>query len=267
MRRATATFFGVVLSALLVPGCSEERDVERQNDRGSLVAVMDLPEATSDLPTWKVSESPTVVLGDGSNGDPIFHRPGHLRRLEDGSLLVADRGDARILLYSPSGRFIRALGGMGFGPGEFRTISGMIPVASDTVIVFDGGARRLTAMTLDGEVVATHSVETDDGFTHPLAGYGLEGQLRDGELVLIPDAIPVEPGAGSGSFRVEAPALLLDRQGHLLHLLAEIWGMEAFADERGTSLVPMGWRRLAAVHPEGLLSADASSGSIELIDP
>jgi len=265
VRHPRTALCGIVLCTLLGPGCSEEPDVERQDQKGSAVTVLDVPGATPDLPTWKLSEAPTLVLGDGSDGDPTFHRLGHLRRLEDGSLMVADRGDARILLYGPSGRFIRALGGMGFGPGEFRTISGMVPVEDGAVVVFDGGARRLTTMTLDGEVVATHSVATDGDFSHPLAGYGLEGRLHGGDLVLIPDAIPVEPDGGTGSFRVEAPALLLDRQGRSLDSLGDIWGMEAFADERATSLVPMGWRRLATLHPEGLLSADASAGRIELI--
>ena len=186
--------------------------------------------------------------------------------LEDGSIIVADRADALLFLYDSTGRFVRTLGGMGYGPGEFRMISGVAPLGGDTILVFDGTGRRLTTFTLDGDVTGTHTVELPADFEHSLSGYELAGILEGDRAVLVPDAVPGQSRTQADTFRIDIPVLVVSREGELLHRLDGLWGMEAFGDELTTMIAPLGWRRIARVTEEGILSADVEAGVIERYD-
>lgn len=69
------------------------------------------------------------------------------------------RGFGEILVFTPDGRFLRTLGRSGEGPGEFSTSIARIDVwRGNTLIVLDRNLRRLSALTRDGELVATLSL-------------------------------------------------------------------------------------------------------------
>ncbi len=95
--------------------------------------------AGQDLPAWRLG-APSVRL-DG--GDIPFFRVVGAQSLPDGSIAVADAGNARVAVYSPSGQLRRSLGREGDGPGEFRALSHLF-VFGDTIAVYDQVALRFT---------------------------------------------------------------------------------------------------------------------------
>jgi hypothetical protein len=68
--------------------------------------------------------------------------PADLALAEDGSVIVADRKPAAIKVYASDGRFVRAFGTEGSGPGEFR--AAYIAVVGDTLVVQDPRNGRAT---------------------------------------------------------------------------------------------------------------------------
>ena len=185
----------VVLSASVAfTACEEtgegEEDFPGGAEEAPAAAEFSLPTASIDLPFWTLPSTATFELGSGEDGGPVYHRVGQAHTLDDGSVLVADRPDALLFLYNPTGQFVRTLGGMGYGPGEFRMISGVAPLGGDTILVFDGASRRLTTLTLDGDVAGTHTIDLPADFEHSLSGYELAGILEGDRAVLVPDAVP-----------------------------------------------------------------------------
>lgn len=78
-----------------------------------------------------------------------------LARAADGRIVIADPMDARVQIFGADGAFLRALGGPGDGPGEFR-----IPVApridaGGRLHVTDVGRRQIAVFSLDGALLRT----------------------------------------------------------------------------------------------------------------
>src|SRR5690606_27165102 len=90
--------------------------------------------------TWAVCDvSPPVVRmgsADGQ-GDYLFFGVEDGRFLPDGGVAVLNRYSQEVRLYSSEGRFIRALGGRGDGPGELRDPISIDLVGSDSLAVWD----------------------------------------------------------------------------------------------------------------------------------
>lgn len=67
---------------------------------------------------WRLR--PLLVLGDSLDGAPF----GEIRSMDvapDGTILVLDRADGRVTVWSPEGELLRSFGGRGSGPGEVVT--------------------------------------------------------------------------------------------------------------------------------------------------
>jgi hypothetical protein len=72
----------------------------------------------------------------------------------DRRLLVADLR-SRLRLYDEMGRFVRAIGSEGRGPGEFVQIEWIAPYRVDSLVVFDGALRRMTILDESGRFSRT----------------------------------------------------------------------------------------------------------------
>ena len=85
--------------------------------------------------TWSLSEQPLAVIG--ANED----EPGHQLtevvgafRLNDGRIVVGDRGSGEVRIFDEDGRHLRSVGGQGKGPGEFRLLVAVDRMPGDTVV-------------------------------------------------------------------------------------------------------------------------------------
>lgn len=82
-----------------------------------------------------------------------FTTIGSIRELADGRLLVADEQDNRLFVADFSSGSVRPLGTEGDGPGEYRQVGPLMPLAGDSTLMLDLRARRW--LLLAGDSIAT----------------------------------------------------------------------------------------------------------------
>ena len=112
--------------------------------------------------------------------------------LDDGSVAIADginRQEVRI--FSEEGVFLRALGRSGGGPGEFRSIRGLVAVPGE-IVVWDIQTLRLTYFLADGQLENTVTLNVD-GLQQFRPSF--VGVLSDGSAVFS-DSRGVDNGIG-----------------------------------------------------------------------
>lgn len=79
----------------------------------------------------------------------------------DSSMLIFEsqfRGGASLRLYDPGGRFVRAVGRVGRGPGEYERPTAIAVLPDGEFLLMDGLNRRITVYSTIGDYVDTWSV-------------------------------------------------------------------------------------------------------------
>ncbi len=90
---------------------------------------------------WRISASPTLDIGSGTDSQPILGFVVSGARLSDGRVVVAER-PAQLRVFGRDGKERLAIGRQGSGPGEFRMpVLWMRRVRGDTLVVYDGTLR------------------------------------------------------------------------------------------------------------------------------
>lgn len=101
---------------------------------------------------WSIATPPLVDIGSGEDSLYELSTVMGAVRLSDGSIAVANMGSSNIRVYDPRGRFVRAIGRRGQGPGEFRQVMGLARRPGDTLVVVDS-REELEYFTADGRFV------------------------------------------------------------------------------------------------------------------
>lgn len=86
---------------------------------------------------------------EASAADTVLLLPGLITH-DGNTILVFDRGDARLKAFDRSGRWIWSFGALGDGPGEFRNPTDVDIDADGTIRILDQGAGRITVLRSDG---------------------------------------------------------------------------------------------------------------------
>jgi len=86
-----------------------------------------------------------------------------LRELSDGSILVADGLEGRLLRVTPDLGTATPLGREGAGPREYRTPDALYALAGDSTLMVDLGNGRLSTLAPDGSIVRTQPIAAGDG--------------------------------------------------------------------------------------------------------
>jgi hypothetical protein len=102
---------------------------------------------------WSVDSVPILDLTATSVGVAHeFFRVTHATRLDDGTIVVADRGSGEIRAFSPSGQWQWTAGRPGNGPGEFNRLSHVVQFHRDSLMAYDYWLGRVTILTPGGRV-------------------------------------------------------------------------------------------------------------------
>lgn len=184
---------------------------------------------------WSLVEE----LRIGSADDPetsLTHVSG-LAIGPQGHIYVAQRQDEQIRVYDRDGRFVRASGGKGNGPGEFTHLfaTGLL---ADTVYAVNAQPARLSFFTLEGEHIETTLLAAP-----PADDYGALVPFK-----LFPDGTGIASrffmpeAVASGRVRT-VPTLRIDRTGRILGTLFQI------PAERTGVRIPLGSTVLALHQP------------------
>lgn len=145
--------------ALIASGCGDEDGTDREPEdhrRDAISAVSDT--------VWTLAASPRFST-DRSSSEPdgFLVQPLAGEILEDGSVIVVDRGVGTLIWLDPAGVATHSAGGRGDGPGEFRSLSAIFrPPGSGDVWAWDAATRRLTQFDDRGELVSSHGLSFGD---------------------------------------------------------------------------------------------------------
>lgn len=119
--------------------------------------------------------------------DDYFHEPSDIEIDPGRSMIyVVDTGSSRVLVFDFDGRFVRAIGRKGQGPGEFSRPTGACPLAGGGIAVADFGNGRIQVFDTEGTFVRAIKV-TD---------------VRVADLVWLEDRLFTVPSFGSSGYSI-----------------------------------------------------------------
>ncbi len=111
---------------------------------------------------WAVDSTPSLIVGASvDDTTQLFEVVVGATRLPDGQVLVVDRQEQTLHLYSADGTRVRSFGRRGSGPGEYR-YPARFWRCGDSVLVND----------IDGAVTSVLSLEGDYGRAFRFGGSG-----------------------------------------------------------------------------------------------
>lgn len=166
---------------------------------------------------WRAVAEPLFRVGWDPDG-PLFTWVQSGQILPDGGALVGDFRSGKIYRIGPDGSLLGTWGPKGEGPGEYQALDAIL-LRGDSILVSDGRLRRVTLLSLDGEVLATrrlagtflHQASTilTDGrlLLVPGDGYGGVGETRSAWVFETQPILTVDPDGGTADTLAELPHL------------------------------------------------------------
>lgn len=262
---------GFLLLLFASTGCSSGGSVAESvhvSDSSGIRIVESLDSRWASESAWRVS--PTPILSIGAEQGPseyLFSNIEGVALLSDGRVAVADRGSLEVRFYDPNGDFVRAVGGAGDGPGEFRYIRGMELCGADSLYVFEIDY-EISVLSPDGQLFRRGRPYDRDAPRYRPGG--LECASTGRFLVLGRELREGPPPMGL--YREEAPAWVLTPQrlletsdqaiplGARLAVEAEIGTFlvgERLGSATGTRPHPFGRSSVSAIGPDGLFIGES----------
>jgi hypothetical protein len=180
---------------LLLIGCRDAgSSVARATvtDSAGITIVANHDAGTPAVASWIVDSVPTLAIGREDGPDPYrFDGIDDVTRRSDSTIIVAD-ASASIRLFDKRGAFLHEVGRRGEGPGEYRVISMLKRVRSDSLLVWDFPAHRITLLSADGQFGRSEQGPVTEGFF-----YGLD-VFADGSLLGMYDPPPTGARPANG---------------------------------------------------------------------
>jgi hypothetical protein len=134
--------------AVIVPFLSGQYKVKTEN--GVTVITNGKKPVPSQGTPMKLVLEEVYTVGGGDSPDASFVLISDLDVLPDGTAYVLDTKDSRVKVFDSSGKYLRAFGKAGQGPGELNQPTGILITPENEVLVEDTLNRRLAVFALDG---------------------------------------------------------------------------------------------------------------------
>lgn len=147
--RITKLVFVMAGSLALLAALPAGQYKVRTEDGVTIVTNGRKPTPRAGAPTKLVLEE-LYTVGGGDSPDASFVLATGLDVLPDGTLYVIDSKDSRVKVFDAAGKFVRAFGRQGQGPGEVNQPTGILVSPEKEVLVEDLLNRRLAVFGLDG---------------------------------------------------------------------------------------------------------------------
>lgn len=180
----TAAVFSV--AALATAACADsgaapDASAHTVRDSAGIEIVESGAPAWREGEAWTLDPEPELTIGEAmGDARQQLSRVTGVTSLPDGGVVLGlGSGAAELRWYDSTGRFVRAAGGPGEGPGEFGYPSSIAVGRGDTVRVWDVQLRRFSVFSPGGEYVSGHRLESD------LTGWPSVLQMRDDGAVLL----------------------------------------------------------------------------------
>ena len=151
MDRAFLLLFLPGLS-VLVMGC-------RGGEAGE--GVLDQAQSSTEGPgeVWTLPEIPLLEIGVREGDEPYqLHQARGSVLLDDGRIVVANAGSQELRFFDSEGRYLKAVGGDGEGPGEFRFPGRVRRIGEDSLLVWDQRLQRVSFFDAEGGYLGSDRV-------------------------------------------------------------------------------------------------------------
>jgi hypothetical protein len=116
-----------------------------------------------ETPLWGADfipfEEVEVLGGPGSPEEAILSEPLSVETASDGTRMVLDGKDCRVMRFAADGTWLGAFGRAGEGPGEFTGPTDLALLPGGEVLVADQGRMRLSRFTPDGRFLDSVQLE------------------------------------------------------------------------------------------------------------
>ena len=221
-RHVTLRFISLLVSVL--PACSNDLNHETVTvtDSAGVTIVESLKPLWEEGEGWRLSEEPVLTIGS-ENGPEEYSLYGVAAalRLPDGNIVIANSGTDELRYYDSTGNFLHSVGQDGFGPGEFKRMSG-VWLVGDSIFVNDWGQDRLSVFSASGEYGRTIMLHREPGSSQTVGvGVFADGTILGRQFVFDRDNSP-EQGLRYDRINVVYGRNL--REGELLNSIGEfLW--------------------------------------------
>jgi hypothetical protein len=206
-----------------------------RDSSGVTIAQSSGPSWKSDL-RWTLRDEPLIQIGVGYGDTHYqFFRVSAACWLAGGRIAVANAGSSTLRFFDLEGTFLREVGGVGDGPGEFRRLTSLERYGTDSLVAFDADLRRISIFSADGDIART--IRLRQPGPEPLyAAF----PLSRGDFVVRALSTMVDPGVTPGRYRTTAPILRYGADGALLDTVGLFPGSELSVSEVGRGMA-FGW--------------------------
>jgi hypothetical protein len=103
-----------------------------------------------------IFEEELVYKEKDEGGEIRLFKPGRFAVDAQGQIYIGDNSDMAIKVFDPQGKYLRAIGRKGEGPGEFTFIGDMVPLPDGRLLVTDFQARRTSFFDYEGQFLVSY---------------------------------------------------------------------------------------------------------------
>jgi hypothetical protein len=191
---------------------------------------------------WEGAWIDTMAVALLGRGDdiPLYQLRGAV--LSGDTIVVAERSTGKLHFFKRSGEFLKSVGGLGGGPGEFDYLWRIQKVGED-IYAYDITMRRVSQFASNGSFVGSVRIDPVEGYTN----LGLAGVFADGSLLV--GAFTVDDGRYEGLYRRTVVLLRYDAEGTYLDSLGAYEDSDHYAESASTygymTLAPFGRRAIS----------------------
>jgi hypothetical protein len=204
--RATTAIAAIVAVLTACSGGDDSRtEVSTVRDSAGVSIVEISAQGWASAPSWRLASAPIAVIGgEGDDGSVDLSNSQLGTLLPDGRVVAMSMQPVQLYLFAPDGSLAGRLGRGGEGPGEYRLLTSLLVLGSDTIAGFDFMNRRALMFRSNGDVLDPVQFPMTASPVPPL----LTGRLEDGSWVFQTMNPLQEPPEGTtGVYRLPAPVL------------------------------------------------------------
>jgi len=212
---------------------------------------------------WSLQAVPDLEIVPGEVQGPALSQVAGLALLhgDEGRVAVLNQGSHEVLLFREGGELLARFGREGDGPGEFRQITSLVPMAGDSIGAYDASLKVLSVFDSQGTLGRSVSLEEAvEGRFHSLLL-----PLPGGDMVFFTVS---GPGVGfrEGVFRVSTESLRIGPGGERRASYGTFPGSEVFGGFEGAGLALFGTTTYAATVGHRLVVGTGETREISYFD-
>jgi hypothetical protein len=167
-----ATLPSMLLLLLVCTGCGGDDQLRTSEPALSVTDSAGIQIVTSGEPAWadgagwRIEETPSLDIGVEQGEAAYLLANAHgATVMADGRIAVADMMTNQIRYYSPEGRFLKAVGGTGGGPGEFEQLYRLKHIAGDSLMGLEP-ATLTSIFSPAGEYIRRFDLDPVNGWSN-----------------------------------------------------------------------------------------------------